>query len=103
MPLFISNSEAAAAVAVAEPAKHRGMTANAGMVALLAGLVLLLLGLEVTAPVILAHLSHTEQRIAVELKAAQKLQPTTKDGRPTVLFVGNSLLLQGVAIDLLHS
>ena len=103
MPLSISNSDAAVAVAVAEPAKRQGMSAKTGIVALLAGLVLLLVGLEVSAPVILAHLSHTEQRIAIELKGAQRLQPTTKDGRPTVLFVGNSLLLQGVALDSLHS
>ena len=103
MPLSISNSEAAVAVAVAEPAKRQGMSAKAGIIALLAGLVMLFLGLEVSSPFILARLSHTEQRIAVELKAAQKLQPTTKDGRPTVLFVGNSLLLQGVALDALHS
>jgi hypothetical protein len=79
------------------------MSAKAGMITLLAGLVLLYIGLEVSSPVILSHLSRTEQRIAVELNAAQKLQPTTKDGRPTVLFVGNSLLLQGVAIDSLRS
>lgn len=103
MPLSISNSEAAVAVAVAEPVTRRGMSAKAGIVALLGGLVVLLVGLEVSSPYILARLSHTEQRIAVELKAAQKLQPTTKDGRPTVLFVGNSLLLQGVAIDSLRS
>ena len=103
MPLSISNSEAAVAVAVAEPEKRQGMSAKAGIVALLGGLIVLLLGLEVSSPFILARLSHTEQRIAVELKAAQKLQPTTKDGRPTVLFVGNSLLLQGVALDSLHS
>lgn len=103
MPLSTSNSDTAVAVAVAPSAKRRGMSAKAGIVTLLAGLVLLYLGLEVSSPAILAHLSRTEQRIAVELKAAQKLQPTTKDGRPTVLFVGNSLLLQGVAIDSLRS
>src|SRR5215470_20401289 len=103
MPLSISNSEAAVAVAVDEPAKRRGMSAKVGIITLLAGLVLLYLGLEVSSPMILAHLSRTEQRIAVELKAAQKLRPTTKDGRPTVLFVGNSLLLQGVALDSLRA
>src|SRR5215475_7921796 len=103
MPLSISNSEAAVAVAVRQPTMLQGMSAKAGIIALLSGLVMLFLGLEVSAPFILAHLSHTEQRIAVELKAAQKLQPVTRDGRPTVLFVGNSLLLQGVAIDSLRS
>ena len=103
MPLSISNSEAAVAVVVSEPATRRGMSAKAGIIALLGGLVVLFLGLEVSSPFILARLSRTEQRIAVELKAAQKLQPRTKDGRPTVLFVGNSLLLQGVALDSLRS
>ena len=93
----------AVAVAVPEPAKRPGISAKGGIIALLSGLIVLLVGLEVSSPFILARLSHTEQRIAVELKAAQKLQPTTTDGRPTVLFVGNSLLLQGVALDALHS
>ena len=55
MPSSISNSDAAVAVAVAEPAKREGMSAKTGIVALLAGLVLLLAGLEVSAPAILAH------------------------------------------------
>src|SRR5215475_2199757 len=103
MPLSTSNSDVAVAVGVGEPAKRRGVTAKAGIFALLGGLVALYVGLEISSPFILAHLSHTEQRIAVELKAAQKLRPVTRDGRPTVLFVGNSLLLQGVAIDSLRS
>ncbi len=101
MPLSISNSE------VAENrtrAASRGpMNAGRGIAALLGGLVLIFLGLEVSSPVILSHLSHTERRIAIELKAAQKLRPVTSDGRPTVLFVGNSLLLEGVQTDALHT
>src|SRR5947209_7542572 len=79
------------------------MSAGKGIVALLGGIVLVFLGLEVSSPFILARLSHTEQRISVELNAAQKLRPTTNDGRPTILFVGNSLLLEGVQMDALHS
>ena len=79
------------------------MSAGKGIVALLGGIVLVFLGLEVSSPFILARLSRTEQRIAVELHAAQKLRPTTTDGRPTVLFVGNSLLLEGVQMEALQS
>jgi hypothetical protein len=100
VPLSTSNSELAG---IAEPATRGAMSASKGIVALLGGLVLLFVGLEVSSPFILARLSHTEQRIAVELQAAQKLRPTTTDGRPTVLFVGNSLLLEGVQMDALQS
>ena len=78
------------------------MTARGGIVALLAGLVIIFLLLEVSSPMILARLSHTEQRIAVEMKAAKQLRPLSADGRPTVLFVGNSLLLEGVQMDKLQ-
>lgn len=78
------------------------MTAKGGIIALLAGLVVILLGLEVSSPLILARLSHTEQRIAVEMKATKDLRPLSADGRPTVLFVGNSLLLEGVQMDKLQ-
>jgi len=101
MPLSISNSEAAKTYARA--VKRESMSAGGGIILLLGGLVLIFLGLEISSPVILARLSHTEQRIAIEMKAAQKLQPATNDGRPTVLFVGNSLLLEGVQMDALHA
>ena len=101
MPLSISSSEIGEQTA--SVVTRSQMSATAGIYALLAGLVVLFVGLEFSSPLILARLSHTEQRIAVELKAAQKLQPTTADGRPTVLFVGNSLLLEGVQMDALHS
>lgn len=78
------------------------MTARGGIIALLAGLVLIFLGLEVSSPMILARLSHTEQRITVEMKAAKQLRPLSANGRPTVLFVGNSLLLEGVQMDKLQ-
>jgi hypothetical protein len=101
MPSSTFNSE------IAEPASpptvRSSISAKAGIIALLAGLVIMFLGLEVASPLILSRLSHTEQRITVEMRAAHKLQPTTSDGRPTVLFVGNSLLLEGVQMDALHS
>jgi hypothetical protein len=101
MPLSTSNSEVAEIGA--RPAKRDALNADKGIVALLGGLVLIFLGLEVASPFVLARLSHTEQRIAVELYAAQRLRPTTSDGRATILFVGNSLLLEGVQMDALHS
>ncbi len=85
------------------PAARGSMSARAGIISLLAGLVVIFLGLELSSPLILAHLSHTEQRIGVEMQAARHLRPLTTDGRPTVLFVGNSLLLEGVQMDSLHA
>src|SRR5258706_15137646 len=84
------------------PPPRGSMSATAGVIALLAGLVVIFLGLEVSSPLILARLSHTEQRITVEMRAAQRLRPLSADGRPTVLFVGNSLLLEGVQMDKLQ-
>jgi hypothetical protein len=101
MPLSISNSKVGGDRVTA--VKRGPVSAGKGIVALLGGLVLIFLGLEISAPMILARLSHTEQRIGVEMKAAQKLQPAMADGRPTVLFVGNSLLLEGVQMDALHA
>ena len=78
------------------------MSARGGIIVLLTGLVLIFLGLEVSSPLILARLSHTEQRITVEMRAAKQLRPLSADGRPTVLLVGNSLLLEGVQMDKLQ-
>jgi hypothetical protein len=66
------------------------------------GLALILLAFEFGSPIVLDHLSRTEHRVEVELKAARALRPTTPDGRPTVLLAGNSLLLEGVQLDKLH-
>lgn len=104
MPSSTSNPE------IVEPgsqsasrALSRGsMSAKGGIIALLAGIVLIFLGLEVSSPLILARLSHTEQRIAVEMQAAKYLRPFSPDGRPTVLLAGNSLLLEGVQMDKLQ-
>jgi len=80
-----------------------GMSAKAGIVVLLAGLVTIWLGLEISSPRILAHLSRTERRINAEMRAASALRATTADGRATVLFAGNSLLIEGVQLDALRS
>ena len=101
MPLSTSNSET---IAATMPASQRGgMTAKAGIVVLLAGLVTIWLGLEISSPRILAHLSRTERRINAEMRAASALRATTADGRPTVLFAGNSLLIEGVQLEALRS
>jgi hypothetical protein len=71
--------------------------------ALLLGLVAILLGLEISSPMILARLSRTERRINSEMRAASALRPVTADGRPTVLLAGNSLLIEGVQMDSLRA
>jgi len=82
---------------------RKGISANAGIVALILGLIVIYLALEVSSPFILARLSHTEQRINSEMRAAARLSPVTADGRPTVLLAGNSLLIEGVQMDALRS
>jgi hypothetical protein len=79
------------------------MSAKAGIVALIGGIATLLLGLEISSPMILARLSRTERRINSEMRAASGLRPTTADGRPTVLLAGNSLLIEGVQMDSLRA
>ena len=79
-----------------------GRSARSGIIALLTGLVLIFLTLEVTSPLVLAHFSHTEQRVDRELQEAASLRAVTADGRPTILLAGNSLLKEGVLIPSLH-
>lgn len=99
-------------VAMAQPTEEalgakttgaQAMSAKAGIVCLLAGLLIIFAGLEFGSPVILAHLSNTERRITSEMQDARALQSTTQDGRPTVLLVGNSLLLEGVQLGALRN
>ncbi len=79
-----------------------GWSARTGFIVLLVGLTLILLAFEFGSPIVLDHLSRTEHRVELELKAARALRPTTPDRRPTVLLAGNSLLLEGVQLDKLH-
>jgi hypothetical protein len=105
MPLSTFNSdEAERAVSVPGTGQPIGtqMTAKSGIIWLLIGLVVIFLGLELSSPVILAHLSNTERRITSEMRQAKTLQSVTQDGRPTVLLLGNSLLLEGVQLDSLR-
>ena len=76
---------------------------KSGMITLLGGLVVIFFVLEVSSPRILARFSRTERRINTELNAANSLRPSTADDRPTVLLVGNSLLLEGVQVDSLRA
>lgn len=97
MPLSTSNSETASAIPLADA--RRPMSARTGIIVLLTGLALILLGLELVSPLILTRLSRIERRVETETQAAHSLRPLTPDGRPTVLLVGNSLLLEGVQLD----
>jgi hypothetical protein len=96
----ISSSEAAVATPPEE--KEGGWSSRTGFIVLVAGLAVILLAFELGSPIILDRLSRTEHRVAVELKAAHGVRPTTADGRPTVLMAGNSLLLEGVQLEKLH-
>jgi len=88
---------------LAPPTQEQGgWNARTGFIVLVVGLALILLAFELGSPIVLDHLSRTEHRVEVELKAARALRPTTPDGRPTVLLAGNSLLLEGVQLDKLH-
>jgi hypothetical protein len=95
----ISSSEPVQAPALQEKGSWSTRT---GFIVLVVGLALILLAFEFGSPIVLDHLSRTEHRVEVELKAARALRPTTPDGRPTVLLAGNSLLLEGVQLDKLH-
>jgi hypothetical protein len=101
MPLSTSNSEGASGLPPLQPA-GRPMSARTGIFALLTGLALILLGLELSSPLILTRLSRIERRVEKETLAARDLRPLTQDGRPTVLLAGNSLLIEGVQLDALR-
>jgi hypothetical protein len=101
MPSSTFSSEAVAIAAA--PRVLAGMSAKQGAIALLAGLAVILLGLEVSSPMMLRRLSRTERRIDSEMRAASSLLPISQDGRPTVLLAGNSLLIEGVQMDSLRA
>jgi hypothetical protein len=96
-----SSSEALSQV----PARSgdRDLSPRAGIIVLCLGLALILIGLEVSSPPILKHFSRIQRRIESETLAANGLHPFTADGRPTILLVGNSLLLEGVQLDALQN
>jgi hypothetical protein len=100
MPLSTSSSEPISGTPPA-PAR-RPMSVQTGIAALLTGLALIFLGLELGSPLILTRLSKIERRVENETQAAHTLRPFTPNGRPTVLLVGNSLLLEGVQADALR-
>jgi hypothetical protein len=83
--------------------QRRPVSARTGIVILCAGLLAILLGLELSSPLILNRSSRIERRIENETSAALSLKPFTPDGRPTVLLVGNSLLLEGVQLNALQN
>jgi hypothetical protein len=84
------------------PQALRSASARTGIVALLLGLTAILLGLEGWSPVMLTRLSRIERRVENETMEASTLRSFTPDGRPTVLLVGNSLLLEGVQLESLR-
>src|SRR6266567_1021663 len=81
---------------------HRSMSERPGIIALLTGLAVILLALELASPFILTRFSRIERREQSEGQAARTLRPLTPDARPTVLLLGNSLLIEGVQMDKLQ-
>jgi hypothetical protein len=110
MPSSISNSDLNSDTPIGSAASNdrsvapekSAMTSRTGIVLLLAGLVVICAGLEFSSPRILAHLSRIQRRINGEMAVAEHIAPT-KDGHPTLLIVGNSLLNEGVQIDALRN
>jgi hypothetical protein len=98
-----SNSPAVSTVAGSrDTSAQPGMSSRTGIILLLAGLIVICVGLEFSSPRILAHLSRIQRRINGEMAAAKQLGPTN-GGHPTILIVGNSLLNEGVQIDQLRA
>lgn len=73
------------------------LRARGAIVVLLAVLVVYFALLEVTMRLVVPRLSAERQRQAQDYHAARALQPSTEAGAPSVLVVGNSLLLHGVS------
>lgn len=99
MHLSTSSSDGVAGTSATAPAARRSLSARTGVIVLLTGLGVILVALELASPMILTRFSRIERREQVEGRAASTLRPFTPDGRPTVLLVGNSLLIEGVQID----
>jgi hypothetical protein len=100
--MLSSTSSSEGATGGPPPSANRRVSASAGIIALCIGIVVIWLGLELSSPIILKRFSRIERRIESETAEALTLRPFTQDGRPTVLLVGNSLLLEGVQLDVLQ-
>jgi hypothetical protein len=62
-----------------------------------------LLGIELSSSFLLKHFSLTYTRVSRQYAEAVEMRHAHPGGSPSVLMVGNSLLLQGVQLDRLHS
>jgi hypothetical protein len=100
--MHLSTSSSDSAGGMPPRPTDRATSARSGIIALLTGLAVILLGLELGSPVVLNRFSNIERRVESETRAAGSLRPFTPDGRPTVLLTGNSLLLEGVQADALR-
>jgi hypothetical protein len=96
-----SNSEGAGRKPPVFASAH--ISARTGIIALCVGLAGIWLALELGSPIILKRFSRIERRIEGETREALTLRSFTPDGRPTILLVGNSLLLEGVQLDVLQN
>lgn len=87
MPSFISSSE---------PSRPDPRAATRALAVLLSGLLLYGLALETASRAAFSRVSRIRGRIERDFREAGALRPVGRDGAPTLLFVGNSLLLHGV-------
>lgn len=110
MPSSISNSDLNADLPADSSVANGGhvtagkaaMNSRTGIMLLLVGLVVICAGLEFSSPRVLAHTSRIQRRINGEMAIAKRITPV-EGGHPTILFVGNSLLHEGVQIDTLRN
>jgi hypothetical protein len=70
--------------------------ATRAIAVLLTGLLLYCAGLELVTRLGFSRVSRIQRRIAQDLSAAKSLAPGASNQQPTILVVGNSLLLDGV-------
>src|SRR5579863_1934344 len=59
------------------------------------------IALEIGTRLILTHFSNIERRVATEYRTVSRIRPAP--GRPSLLLLGNSLLLEGVDMSVLRS
>jgi len=71
-------------------------TATKAIVALVGALLFYCALLEIVTRIGLDRISHNQNRVYADYRAAKSLTPSKSAGVPTLLLVGNSLLLQGV-------